>query len=201
MPRPQLVVLPLETLGVITALPGRPWPSVTSAVTSWIPAVSVEVKAAPLPITPSLSEVQIRFAERSPSSKSDAEPEPAPVFEHRLDDAAIEAMFRSQLVWDTTMAASIARARFLGAPKVIHLVGQFHSDFEGGTVDELRKRMPGGRILVISMQRAWPEVLRPEDVGRADVIVYTGEPEEEEEEEEEEEAVDDKEEAPEDDAS
>ena len=75
------------------------------------------------------------------------------------------------------MAASIAEARFLGAPKVIHLVGRFHVDFEGGTVLELRKRMPGARILVISMDRSWPDALRDEDVGRTDVIVYTGEPE------------------------
>jgi uncharacterized iron-regulated protein len=93
----------------------------------------------------------------------------------------IESLFRSQLVWDTTMAKSIAKARQHGARKVIHLVGQFHSDFEGGTVQQLRRFRPFDRILVISMQRAEPMELREEDRGRADIVIYTGErpPEEE----------------------
>jgi uncharacterized iron-regulated protein len=105
---------------------------------------------------------------------------------HPLTDEDIEAIFRSQLVWDATMAQSIARANDRGAHKVIHLVGQFHCDFEGGTVLELRRRLPGARILVISMQRAWPEALLEEDRGRADIVIYTGErppPEEDEKEE------------------
>ncbi len=118
-----------------------------------------------------------------------------PPMAHVLNDQQIEAIFRSQLVWDATMAESIAQAKKSGAKKVVHLVGQFHCDFEGGTVQELRKRLPGSRILVISMQREWPEMLREEDRGRADIIIYTGErPEEPEEvEDEEAEAEEDKE--------
>lgn len=85
-----------------------------------------------------------------------------------------EPGFLSQLLWDATMADSIARARRRGASKVIHLVGQFHSDFTGGTVQELRVRQPSARILVISMQRAEGESLREEDRSRADIVVYTG---------------------------
>ena len=90
------------------------------------------------------------------------------------DNAFIEALFRSQLVWDATMAESIARAKRRGAHKVVHLVGQFHCDSEGGTVLELRRRLPGAKILVISMQRAWPDGMRQEDRGRADIVIYTG---------------------------
>ena len=77
---------------------------------------------------------------------------------------------------------SIAKARARGARKVIHLVGQFHCDFEGGTVQQLRRFRPADRILVISMQRAEPVKLLDEDLGRADIVIYTGErpPEEEE---------------------
>jgi len=102
---------------------------------------------------------------------------------HPLTDEEIEAIFRSQLVWDATMAESIARATRSGASKVVHLVGQFHCDFEGGTVQELRRHLPGARILVISMQRAWPSELLEDDRGRADIVVYTGERPQEEEEE------------------
>ena len=45
------------------------------------------------------------------------------------------------------------------------------SDFEGGTVQELRRRAPGARVLVVSMQQAWPDALRDEDRGRAQVRV------------------------------
>jgi hypothetical protein len=117
-----------------------------------------------------------------PDAQDDSEP--APVDPHQFD-----AGFRSQMLWDATMAASIARARPSRTAKVVHIVGQFHSDFEGGTVLELRRRLPLARILTISMQRAEPDALREEDIGRADVIIYTGErpveePEEEEEKEE-----------------
>jgi uncharacterized iron-regulated protein len=89
--------------------------------------------------------------------------------------AAIEASLRSQFLWDTTMAKSIADARRRGAPKVVHMVGQFHSDFDGGTVQQVRRFRPYDRILVISMQRAWESELREEDRGRADIVIYTGE--------------------------
>jgi uncharacterized iron-regulated protein len=86
--------------------------------------------------------------------------------------------FRSQRVWDATMGASIARAKKAGADKVVHLVGQFHCDFEGGTVHEVRQRLPKAKLLIISMQRAESTSLRDEDRNRADVVIYTGAPEE-----------------------
>lgn len=89
--------------------------------------------------------------------------------------------FRSQRVWDATMAASIARAKKSGAEKVVHMVGQFHSDFEGGTTQEVRQRLPHAKLLTISMQRAYDATMRDEDRHRADVVVYTGARKEEEE--------------------
>jgi len=87
----------------------------------------------------------------------------------------IDPGFRSQLLWDSTMADSIARAlRTPRTRKVIHLVGQFHSDFAGGTVKELRARRPIARVLTVSMQRGDGESLRECDEGRADIIIYTG---------------------------
>ena len=51
-------------------------------------------------------------------------------------------MYRAQLVMDATMAESIAAASRAGAVKVVHLVGHFHCDFEGGLIQELRRRLP-----------------------------------------------------------
>jgi hypothetical protein len=80
----------------------------------------------------------------------------------------------AQLVWDATMGASIAKARRSGARKVVHIVGQFHSDFNGGTVQELRRHLPHAHVLTITMQRDEPDALREEDRDRADIVIYTG---------------------------
>ena len=91
-----------------------------------------------------------------------------------FDDETILGMFRGQLVMDATMAASIAETRRAGAEKVVHLVGHFHCDFEGGLVQELRYRDPDARILVITVLAEAETELRDEDSGRADFVVYTG---------------------------
>jgi uncharacterized iron-regulated protein len=96
--------------------------------------------------------------------------------EDELDDDAVNAVFRSQQVWDATMAASVVDA--IDRPdtdRVVHLIGRFHSDLEGGTIVEIRKRRPGSDILVVSCVRTSGSVreLDPEDLGRGDVVVYT----------------------------
>ncbi len=101
----------------------------------------------------------------------------------QMTDEQVTRAFRGQLIMDATMADSIARALRNGADKVVHLVGQFHSDFTGGTVQELRRRKRGVKILTVSMQRADATALREEDRGRADIVIYTGEPDEPEDEE------------------
>ncbi|NNM25831.1 MAG: ChaN family lipoprotein, partial [Phycisphaerales bacterium] len=95
---------------------------------------------------------------------------------HPEEDEAekIDALYRSQLVWDATMAASIAEAFADGAAKVVHVVGQFHCDFQGGTVQQLRARTADASIMVISLQPAAATALREEDRGRADAVIYTG---------------------------
>ena len=91
-----------------------------------------------------------------------------------MSDEVVLRSFHSQMMYDATMAGSMAEALKSGAEKVIHLVGQFHSDFEGGTVMELRRRAPDARILLISMQKESVSALREEDTDRADIVVYTG---------------------------
>lgn len=88
----------------------------------------------------------------------------------------IEAAFRAQRLWDATMAASIAKARRSGARKVVHVVGQFHSDFDGGLIQELRARNPAMRIVTVSFQPLESASLREQDRGRANMVIYTGPP-------------------------
>jgi uncharacterized iron-regulated protein/predicted small lipoprotein YifL len=91
-------------------------------------------------------------------------------------EAEIDAALRPQMVWDATMARSIAAAlsrRPRASSKVVHVVGRFHSDFDGGLVDELRRAAPLASILTISLVPEGSRSLREEDRGRADLVVYT----------------------------
>lgn len=108
-------------------------------------------------------------AEERDEAEIEAAAEEAAAFEER-----VASVFRSQSLWDATMADSIARAWRDGAPKVVHLVGQFHSDYDGGLVQQLRHLAPELRILVVSMQRGDADELREDDRDRADAVVYTG---------------------------
>jgi len=86
----------------------------------------------------------------------------------------LDAMFRSQSVWDWTMAESIARALDAGGSPVLHVVGRFHIDFAGGTVEALRQLRPGARIVTIAFVPENAASLRDEDRDRADFVFYPG---------------------------
>ncbi len=93
-----------------------------------------------------------------------------PVRRPKLDP---NTFFRAQLLWDATMAGSIAEGLDGGLARVIHIVGQFHTDFDGGTVQYLLDRKPDLKILTISLQNAYARQLQPGDMKRADVVIYT----------------------------
>jgi len=83
------------------------------------------------------------------------------------------SFFRSQNVWDATMADTAVRALDEGARPLVIIVGRFHTDFEGGLVERLRTRAPGADILTLSaLESANPS---DDDRGRADVLVGAGE--------------------------
>ena len=84
----------------------------------------------------------------------------------------LDGFFRAQQVWDATMAATISRALADGPRPVVHVVGQFHADHDGGTLLALRERRPDAKIVTISMEDSAD--LADEDVGRADFIILVG---------------------------
>lgn len=92
------------------------------------------------------------------------------------DPAAVEALYRAQQTWDATMARSIANALDSGSDTVIHLVGSFHSDWDGGLVDQLRRRKPFARILTVTVVPEDSRVLVERDRDRADAVVYAAKP-------------------------
>lgn len=84
------------------------------------------------------------------------------------------SFFRSQNVWDATMADTAVAALDAGARPLVIIVGRFHTDFEGGLVERLRDRAPGARILTLSVADTQSDTLADEDLGRADFILYAG---------------------------
>lgn len=92
-----------------------------------------------------------------------------PARQERLD-----ASFRSQSLWDWTMAESIVRGVESGRRPVVHVIGQFHTNHQGGTVLALRAMNPSLRVLNIAFIGHDARSLRDQDRGAADVVVYTG---------------------------
>jgi uncharacterized iron-regulated protein len=96
--------------------------------------------------------------------------------------ANLEATFRSQVMWDWTMAQSVADARYTprGISKpVVLVVGRFHIDDAGGTVQALRRLAPQAKILTVSFVDSEgpkdPSVAAAkDDLTRADFVVYVG---------------------------
>jgi len=89
-------------------------------------------------------------------------------------DERVDEVLRSQRLWDATMADSVVRAMrdLPSGAKVVHLVGQFHSEYDGGLVSEIQARAPLTRILTVTVQKGEARALRPEDRGKADIVVY-----------------------------
>jgi uncharacterized iron-regulated protein len=98
-----------------------------------------------------------------------------------LPSAQRDRYYEAQCLKDETMAESVAEAYQTGAvggkrPLVVHFNGSFHTDFFEGTVDRARRRLPGKRVVVISMLPVKDlDSLAPgkEDRKRADYLVYT----------------------------
>ena len=84
-----------------------------------------------------------------------------------------ESFFRSQQVWDATMAASVSVALRQSGPPVMLLVGRFHSDSEGGTPNQIKRLCPSAKVVTISLEPACDEVEFNSDLPQADFVVCT----------------------------
>jgi uncharacterized iron-regulated protein len=84
----------------------------------------------------------------------------------------------AQCVKDETMGESIAEAfaTTTGRVTIVHFNGAFHSDFAEGTAHSARRRMPGRRVVVVSvLPVADLDAVKPtaDDLKRADYLVFT----------------------------
>jgi uncharacterized iron-regulated protein len=93
--------------------------------------------------------------------------------------AMTERFYWAQCLKDETMAESITGAwntRAPGRGPIVHYNGAFHSDFGLGTAERVRRRLPGKRVLVVSvLPVADLDTLAPsgEDLKRADYLLFT----------------------------
>ena len=87
-------------------------------------------------------------------------------------DAEVDAVHRSQRVWDLTMGASLARAWSSGTP-FIHLVGAFHVQRRLGTAGIFTRLCPDARVLVVQLDPADTLPPKPEWNAGADITVMT----------------------------
>ena len=85
----------------------------------------------------------------------------------------ITGFYRAQSMWDATMADTLVRAIDDGGRPVVHVVGQFHSDHDGGLVLAVRAERPGVRIVTVSMSDG--DGFTDDDIGLADYVVLVGE--------------------------
>lgn len=94
---------------------------------------------------------------------------------------SVERYYQAQCLKDETMGESIAQAYTAGAlggkrPLVVHFNGSFHSDFNQGTADRAKRRLPGKRIVVLSIVPVQSlDTLAPakDQRKRADYLIYT----------------------------
>jgi uncharacterized iron-regulated protein len=106
----------------------------------------------------------------TPPEKGKTEPEAPKMGMHSIDP---EAFFWSQQVWDASMADSVVDAKNQH-PKVMLFVGEFHMAYEGGLVRRIRAKNPGLKLATVSILRSEDiNVFNPEDVERADLLIYT----------------------------
>jgi uncharacterized iron-regulated protein len=98
-----------------------------------------------------------------------------------LDEATVERYYASQCLKDETMAESIAQAQAIGAlggqhAVVVHVTGSFHAEYGEGTVERTRRRLPGKKVVVVTMlPTADLDAVKPDKDARklADYVVYT----------------------------
>jgi uncharacterized iron-regulated protein len=93
----------------------------------------------------------------------------------------LERFYFAQCLKDETMGESVALAYSAGgaggkSPLVVHFNGAFHSDFGEGTAERARRRLPGKRVVVVTMLPvANLDTIAPDgkERTRADYLVYT----------------------------
>lgn len=92
-----------------------------------------------------------------------------------MDTATVQRFYEAQILRDETMAESTVRAlEHGGQPLVLHINGQFHSDFGGGIPRRLLWRRPLTRVLIVSVipVPSMPTALSPARRALGDFVAF-----------------------------
>ena len=132
-----------------------------------LPSVNSEERA--LFDTPSVKHLEYREDLRAVMVEMRQEDgQPTPV----VSDEDLDKFLASQLIWDATMAQSVARAR--EKFHVVHIAGCFHIDRSGATVGEFTALRPGDTVATVSLVASDTcEFDIQKDKSRATFVVYT----------------------------
>jgi uncharacterized iron-regulated protein len=98
-----------------------------------------------------------------------------PETENGIPPEMIEKMYRSQQMWDATMADSVVTAARAGNRPAVLVVGRFHSDNTGGTVQLINRYAPGLKVVTLSMVTTDDATIDDDEVGQADFVLHVGE--------------------------
>lgn len=91
-----------------------------------------------------------------------------------MPEGMVEKMYYSQQLWDSTMAESVVNATLRGEGPVVLVVGRFHADFDGATVEFIERARPDLVVRTVSVVDSGTEKIEDEDIGRADYVFYVG---------------------------
>jgi uncharacterized iron-regulated protein len=98
-----------------------------------------------------------------------------PETENGIPPEMIEKMYRSQQMWDATMADSVVTAARSGNRPAVLVVGRFHSDNTGGTVQLINRYAPGLKVVTLSMVTTDDATIDDDEIGQADFVLHVGE--------------------------
>ena len=99
---------------------------------------------------------------------------PDDLTDEELNDR-VEQSFRSQAIWDATMSGTVVRVLAQGYSPVVLVIGRFHVDKDGGTVQLFQRAAADASFIVVSVVDKAGETLEDDDLDRADFVLYVGE--------------------------
>jgi uncharacterized iron-regulated protein len=89
-------------------------------------------------------------------------------------NGATEALFRSQALWDATMADTVVQRVGAGARPFVLVVGSFHVERQGGVTQLVERWAPAKRRYVVVVSPRPPGAFVAADRGLGDAIFYAG---------------------------
>jgi uncharacterized iron-regulated protein len=121
-------------------------------------------------VSQTLEQLRLATQPASPTTEP-AVSQPAKTMPERMDP---EAFYRAQLLWDETMADSVADFRAqCPTSRVMLIVGRFHVASDGGTAQKLRRRRPADRIVTVVYSGTTDTELAfdPDDCSAGDIAI------------------------------